>query len=82
MLPVLFKIGAFEVRSYGLTLAISFILGIMWAVKRAQKKNVDPNQVMDLSVIIIICSIVGSRILYVLFHLACPANRESADRES
>lgn len=50
-------------------LAISFILGIYWASKRAKSRGIDPNQVMDLSVIIIICSIVGSRLLYVLFHL-------------
>ena len=50
-------------------LAISFILGIYWSVSRAKKRDVDPNHVMDLSVLVIICSIVGSRILYVLFHL-------------
>ena len=69
MHPVILKLGAFEIRSYGLMLAISFILGIYWAAHRAKKKGVDPNQVMDLSVIIIICSIVGSRLLYVFFHL-------------
>ena len=69
MFPVILKLGAFEIRSYGLMLAISFILGIYWSVSRAKKRGVDPNQVMDLSVIVIICSIVGSRILYVLFHL-------------
>ncbi|NIA29780.1 MAG: prolipoprotein diacylglyceryl transferase [Actinobacteria bacterium] len=69
MHPVLVKIGSFELRSYGLMLAISFILGIYWAVFRAKKKGVDPNKVMDLSVIIIICAIVGSRLLYIFFHL-------------
>ncbi len=69
MHPVLVKIGSFELRSYGLMLAISFIAGIYWAVFRAKKKGVDPNKIMDLSVIIIICAIVGSRLLYVFFHL-------------
>jgi phosphatidylglycerol---prolipoprotein diacylglyceryl transferase len=67
--PVILKLGAFELRSYGLMLAISFILGIYWSISRAKKRGVDPNHVMDLSVLVIICSIVGSRILYVLFHL-------------
>ena len=69
MHPILIKIGAFEVRAYGVMLAISFLLGILLAVKRAKKRNVDPNQIMDLSVILIISAIVGSRLLYVLYHL-------------
>lgn len=69
MNPVLFNIGSFELRSYGLLLALSFILGIILSVKRAKKRGIDPNKIMDLAVIIIISSIVGSRILYVLFHL-------------
>ena len=49
-------------------LAISFLLGIFIAVRRAKKKGVDPNQIMDLAVIIIISAIVGSRALYVIAH--------------
>ena len=69
MLPVLFRIGALEIRSYGLLLALSFLIGIYFSVYRAKKRNVDPNHIMDLSVILIISAIVGSRLLYVLFHL-------------
>ena len=69
MHPVIFRMGSFELRSYGLLLAISFLVGIFMATRRAKKKNVDPNKIMDLSVIIIISSIVGSRLLYVLAHL-------------
>lgn len=69
MYPILFKIGSFELRSYGFTLAISFLLGILLAVKRAKARNIDAEQIMDLSVVVIISSIIGSRLLYVLFHL-------------
>lgn len=69
MHPVLFKIGGFELRAYGLMLALSFLAGIWLATRRAKKKGVDPAKIMDVSVIIIISSIVGSRILYVIFHL-------------
>jgi phosphatidylglycerol:prolipoprotein diacylglycerol transferase len=48
---------------------LSFLLGIILATRRAKAKGVDPNHIMDLSVIILISAIVGSRILYVLFHL-------------
>ncbi len=69
MHPVLFRIGRFELHSYGLMLAISFIVGIWLSMKRAQKVGMNPNHIMDLSVVIIISSIIGARALYVVFHL-------------
>ncbi|HOT96797.1 MAG TPA: prolipoprotein diacylglyceryl transferase [bacterium] len=69
MHPVLFKLGAFEMRAYGFTLAISFLLGIFWAVRRAKRRGIDPEKIMDLSVVIILASIIGARFMYVIFHL-------------
>ncbi|MBN1560748.1 prolipoprotein diacylglyceryl transferase [candidate division KSB1 bacterium] len=69
MYPVLFRIGALEIRAYGLMLALSFLIGIYLSAKRAKSRGIDPNQIMDLSVVLIISAIVGSRLLYVLFHL-------------
>lgn len=69
MHPVLFKIGWFEAHSYGLALMVSFLLGIYLSVVRARKQGIDPNTIIDLSIVIIISSLVGSRILYVVFHL-------------
>jgi len=69
MHPVLFKIGNFEIHSYGLMLAISFLIGIYWMMHRASKRNINRNQVMDLSLIVVLCAIIGSRALYVVTHL-------------
>ncbi len=69
MYQVLFKLGAFEVRSYGLMLALSFVFGIWLATQRAKKWKVDTGIVLDMSLIIIISSILGARLMYVLFHL-------------
>ena len=69
MHPVIFKIGAFELRSYGFMLALSFLFGIWLATRRAKNRGINPNDIMDLSVIILISSIVGSRLMYVVFHL-------------
>jgi len=63
------KIGAFELRAYGLALAISFLLGILLAIKRGKKRGIDSNNIMDLAVLIVIGAIVGSRFLYVIAHL-------------
>jgi phosphatidylglycerol:prolipoprotein diacylglycerol transferase len=68
--PILVKFGKFELRSYGLLLAISFISGIYLALYRARKRGIYRNHVMDLSIIIVLCAITGSRFLYVITHLS------------
>jgi phosphatidylglycerol:prolipoprotein diacylglycerol transferase len=67
--PILVDLGFFEIRSYGFTLALSFLIGIYLAARRARRYGVNPQHVLDLSVYIIIAAVVGSRLLYVLFHL-------------
>jgi phosphatidylglycerol---prolipoprotein diacylglyceryl transferase len=69
MHPTLFKLGPVEIHSYGFMLALSFLLGIFLAIHRAKKHHIDPNAIMDLSVVIVISAILGSRFLYVIFHL-------------
>lgn len=69
MHPVLFELGRFQIRSYGFMLAVSFLLGIWLAGRRAKRYGIDPQKILDLSVIIILSAVVGSRLLYVVFHL-------------
>lgn len=65
----LFQIGPLEIHSYGLMLALSFLIGIYLSTYRAKKQGIDPNKVIDLSVVIVISAIIGARFLYVIFHL-------------
>ena len=69
MCPVLLRLGRFQIHAYGLLLAISFLVGIYWAVHRARKRKISPTEVMDLSLIIVVAAIVGSRVMYVVTHL-------------
>ena len=50
-------------------LALSFLLGIVLASRRAAKRGVSPNLIYDMSIILIITAIVGSRGLYILTHI-------------
>jgi len=68
MHPVLFRIGPVALRSYGLMLALSFFLGILFAGKRLKRMGGDANKMIDLAVVIIIASVIGSRFFYVIFH--------------
>ena len=65
MRPVLFQLGALPLRSYGLLMAVAFLVGIWIARRRAARSGYDPDVVIDLSVIIIIASILGARLAYV-----------------
>jgi len=66
--PVLFRIGPFALRSYGVLLALSFFLGILLASRRLSRMGGDGAKMIDLAVVIIIASIAGSRLFYVVFH--------------
>lgn len=68
MHPILLEIGKFKIYSYGFMLALSFFIGILLAAKRAEKRGVNPDTIYDLSIILIIAAIVGSRGLYILTH--------------
>lgn len=70
MHPNLLKIGPLIIRSYGLMLALAFLIGTYLAMGRAKKVGIDPPKILTFSVIIIISAIVGARLFYVLFHLS------------
>jgi phosphatidylglycerol:prolipoprotein diacylglycerol transferase len=69
MHPVLFRFGWFSGHSFGFMLAVSFLLGIYISGYRAKRFGVAPEHILDLSVYVIISGVVGSRLLYVAFHI-------------
>ena len=69
MHPDLFSIGPIHIKAYGLALAISFFVGVWFAVKRAEKYDVKSQSIIDLCFIILVAAIVGSRLFYVVYHV-------------
>jgi phosphatidylglycerol:prolipoprotein diacylglycerol transferase len=65
----LIEIGKLAIHSYGVMLALSFLLGIWLARHRAQKRDLDPGVVSDVGFWIILAAIVGARAYYVLLHM-------------
>ncbi len=65
MRPILLQLGALPIRSYGLLIAVAFMVGIWIARRRATKNGYDPDIIIDLSVIVILVSIIGARLAYV-----------------
>ena len=69
MYPVLFQIGPFVISSYGLMLALAFLIGIQIFSWMGKRRSLDNDQIMNLAFIVMISAIVGSRLLYVVSHL-------------
>jgi len=57
------------VKSYGLMLAVSFALGMWLSVRRGRRDGIAPETILDLVFGVLVSSIVGVRLFYVLTHL-------------
>jgi phosphatidylglycerol:prolipoprotein diacylglycerol transferase len=69
MFPLLFEIplfGGIKIYTYGVLVALGFVLGIWWSTREAKRVGIRSDFVLDLSFYIIIAALVGSRILYIL----------------
>jgi phosphatidylglycerol:prolipoprotein diacylglycerol transferase len=69
MYPDLFHIGSLPIKSYGVMLAISFLLGLRLAQHRARRLGIEPPRMADLAIVVMVAAIVGSRLFYVLTHI-------------
>jgi phosphatidylglycerol:prolipoprotein diacylglycerol transferase len=69
MFPVLFHIGSLPINSYGVALAISFLLGVKMASDRARILGIKPQDMADLGVWVMLAAIAGSRLFYVVTHV-------------
>lgn len=67
MHPIIAKIGPLTIYSYGMMVAIAFLFGIFIAKLEAVRKNIKPDLLYDFSFYLIIGSIIGARIYYILF---------------
>lgn len=67
MHPIIFKIGPLSVYSYGMMVAIGFLFGIYIAKIEAIRKNIKADLVYDFAFYLVIGSLVGSRLYYIIF---------------
>lgn len=66
MFPTLFKIGSFEVGSYGVMMAIGAFVSISLAAKDAPRIGLDKDRFYNFALYILLCAIAGARLLYVI----------------
>ena len=65
MYPILFEIGGWPIYSYGLLLALAYLLGLQMAVVRARRRGIDAARIMDLGIYLIIAALVGAKLMLV-----------------
>jgi phosphatidylglycerol:prolipoprotein diacylglycerol transferase len=63
MYPEIFRIGNFPINTYGVLLALAFLLAILIAAKLAARDGLPRERVYDLGLWILLAAIVGSKLL-------------------
>jgi phosphatidylglycerol---prolipoprotein diacylglyceryl transferase len=63
MYPVLFRIGNFPIHTYGVFLALAFLCAILVTVRLAARDGLPPQKIYDLSLWMLLSSLIGSKIL-------------------
>lgn len=66
MHPILFKIGPITLHSYGLLLAIAFLVGLRIAIYYAKREKIDSSRIVDLVLYIFLSALIGAKILLLL----------------
>ncbi len=69
MHPVLFRIGSFEVGTYGLLLAVGFFLALGLASRLARKDGLSMEAITDLAMTVLIAGVAGAKRLMVVVDL-------------
>ncbi len=66
MYPTICKIGPLTIYSYGLMLAIAFVISSTLAAFQAKKQNINPDIIFNFCFIVFISGIIGARLLYII----------------
>jgi phosphatidylglycerol---prolipoprotein diacylglyceryl transferase len=64
--PRLFHIGNFNMPTYGLLVSLGVLLGLWISVRNSQKQGIDPDKAWNLGIIVVMCGIVGAKVLYII----------------
>lgn len=69
MFPELITIGPLVIHTYGLMVALGIMTGVGLAEYLYRGSGGEPGRVIDMALIVVICGLLGARILFVLINL-------------
>jgi len=64
--PLVFQMGPFGLRWYGLLIALAVLLGLALATKLGRQRGIDPALIVDLLPALVLGAVLGARLYYVL----------------
>ena len=66
MHPILFKIGSFQLPTYGVLLATALIAALFTVVRLGRREGLDTGRLVDFSTWIIVTALLGAKVLMIL----------------
>jgi phosphatidylglycerol:prolipoprotein diacylglycerol transferase len=68
MFPIFARFADITIHTYGVMLALGFLLGILVAMRQARRTGLNPDLILDLAFYFLIAGLLGSRLFYVVGH--------------
>lgn len=66
--PAYFSVGSFNIYLYGITIAIGFLLAVVYVNAFHKRLRISMDDVYDLTIFAVLSAIVGARLYYVVFN--------------
>jgi phosphatidylglycerol---prolipoprotein diacylglyceryl transferase len=63
--PLVFQLGPFALRWYGLLIAVAVLLGLTLATRLGRARNIEPALIADLLPVLVLGAVIGARLYYV-----------------
>jgi phosphatidylglycerol:prolipoprotein diacylglycerol transferase len=65
--PEFIRLGPLDIHTYGVLVAIGFVVGLAVAARRARREGIDPERVTDLGVWLIVSGMLGGKLFHIIF---------------
>jgi phosphatidylglycerol---prolipoprotein diacylglyceryl transferase len=72
MYPILFRIGSFEITSFGVMVALAAALGMVMLRREMLRSGLDASKGIDAALVGVLGGLAGAKLLYVVEHLSEP----------
>ena len=64
--PLVFQLGPFALRWYGLLIAVAVLVGLVLSTRLARARGIDPGLIADLLPLLVLGAVIGARTYYVV----------------
>ncbi|TZE80882.1 prolipoprotein diacylglyceryl transferase [Calorimonas adulescens] len=64
--PIAFSVGPIQVRWYGIFMALSILLGMIYFFREGKKRGVDEDDLYNIVLLVVIFGVIGARLMFVL----------------